>query len=328
MKKARYRLNQETLSFEKITTTTKEKLIKWGLMFAASLFISVSYYLIYSHFYDTPMERLMINRLSAIKFNYQMLSHDLDHINRTLSDIQKRDDDIYRTILESEPIPASVRQAGIGGVNRYEPLEGYLNSNLMIAVARHTDKIMRQLVVQSISYDELIFKAINKELIAACRPAIQPISNKDLTRRSSAFNPSARFHPILGFSRPHLGIDITAPTGTPIYATGDGTVIKVATNYSKSGFGKMVQIDHGFGYETIYAHMHTISVFPDSKVKRGDVIGTVGNTGLSSGAHLHYEVHLNGRPVDPINYFYEELSPDDYVRLKEQSQENDIMETW
>ena len=328
MSKEKFRYNPETLNYERITTPIRERLTQWGIMFAVSIFISVGYYLIYSHFYDTPKERQMTNQLSAIRFNYQMLSQDLHHIDLILADIQKRDDDVYRTILESEPIPASIRQAGIGGVNRYESLEGYENSNLMIALAKHTEKIQKQLVVQSKSYDELIYKATNKELIAAARPAIQPISNKDLTRRSSAFNPRARLHPVLGFSRPHLGIDLTAPTGTPIYATGDGTVIKAVTNYSSSGFGRHVIINHGFGFRTTYAHMHRVNVLENSVVKRGDVIGTVGNTGLSSGSHLHYEVHLNGRPVDPFNYFYEDLSPDDYVRLKEQSQENEMMEKW
>jgi len=326
MSKVKYRYNHETLSYDRITTSIRERLTKWGIMFMVSVFISVGYYLIYSLFYDTPKERQMTNQLSSLKFNYQMLSQDLQHIDRILSDIQKRDDDIYRTILESEPIPASIRQAGIGGVNRYEPLEGYNNSNLMIALTKHTDKILKQLFVQSLSYDELIYKAINKELIAASRPAIQPISNKDLTRWSSAFS-RGRLHPILGFTRPHNGIDLSAPTGTNIYATGDGTIVKVVAN-SNTGYGRMVQIDHGFGFESRYAHMHRVYVLEGSEVKRGDIIGTVGSTGLSSSPHLHYEVHRNGRPVDPINYFYNDLSPDDYVRLKEQSQENEMMEKW
>ena len=325
MAKIKYRYNPETLSYDRITITTKEKLNRWGIMFLVSIVISIGYFAIYSCFYDTPKERTMTNELSTIRFNYQMLSQDLQHIDRILSDIQKRDDDIYRTVLESEPIPASIRQAGFGGINRYEPLEGYEHSNMMIALTKHADKILKQLCVQSKSYDELIYKALNKELIVACRPAIQPISNKDLTRRSSAFNPG-RLHPILGYRRPHNGIDLTAPTGTPIYATGNGTVVKA--QYNTGGYGKMVVIDHGFGYETRYAHMHTISVSPGDEVKRGDVIGAVGNTGLSQSSHLHYEVHVNGRPVDPINYFYEDLSPDDYVRMKEESQENDIMEIW
>ena len=328
MSKTKYLYNPETLSYEIVTITTKEKLVRWGIMFAASIVIAVIYFAVYSHIYDTPKERVLTNKLSAIKFNYQMLLQDLGHIDWVLSDIQKRDDDIYRTVLESDPIPASIRQAGFGGVNRFQSLEGYLNSNLMITATKHIERIKKQLYIQSISYDDLIYKAINKELIAACRPAIIPIAKKDLTRKSSAFS-RGRLHPILGVVRPHNGIDLTAPTGTDIYATGDGKVKKVVTNaFSSSGFGRQVVIDHGFGIETYYAHMHRVHVLEGSEVKRGDVIGAVGNTGLSQASHLHYEVRVNGRPVDPINYFYEDLSPDDYVRLREQSQENDIMEKW
>lgn len=325
MSKVKYRYNPVSLSYDKIITTTEEKLKKWGIMFVASMVIAVVYYAVYSYFYDTPKEHILTNQLSNIRFNYQMLSQELEYIDGVLSDIQIRDDNVYRTVLESDPIPASIRQAGFGGVNRYQPLEGYLNSDMMIAATRHTDNILKQLYVQTISYDELIDKAINKELIAACRPAIQPISNKDLTRLSSIFGWRTK-HPTLGVSRPHNGIDLTAPTGTDIYATGDGTVVKAERTFG--GYGNLVIIDHGFGLETRYGHMSKIGVLKGSKVTRGDVIGKVGNTGDSSGPHLHYEVRLNGRPVDPINYFYEDLSPDDYVRMREQSENNDILETW
>jgi len=323
MSKVKYRYNPETLSYDLITTTIRERLIRWGVMFGVSIFISVGYYLIYSHFYDTPMERQMTNQLSAIKFNYQMLSQDLQYIDRILSDIQKRDDDIYRTILESEPIPASIRLAGFGGVNRYEPLEGYDNSNLMIAITKHTDKILNQLYVQSLSYDELIYKAINKEQMTLSRPAILPIPNKYL---KSVSNFGMRRNPVLGVVMMHTGMDFSAERGTNIYATGEGTVIK--TEYNSGGYGRMVTIDHGFGIQTRYAHMNTISVLPGSEVKRGDIIGTVGNTGRSVGPHLHYEVLKNGRHVNPIEYFYNDLSPDEYVRMIEQSKENDVMEKW
>ena len=325
MTKVKYRFNQEKLSFERITTTIREKFIRGGIMFAASIIISVGYYLIYSHIYDTPKERVLTNKLSAIKFNYHMLLQDLDHIDRILSDIQKRDDDIYRTILESEPIPASIRQAGFGGVNRYEPLEGYLNSNLMITATKHTDKIKKQLAVQSKSYDELIAKAINIESMALSRPAIQPVSNKQLRSYASLYGIRSK-HPIFGDVRFHAGIDFAADTGTSIYATGEGTIVKA--EYNSGGYGRLIIIDHGFGYQTYYAHMHSFGVEVGKEVKRGQIIGTVGNTGASKGPHLHYEVHLNGRPVNPINYFYQELSPDEYVRLQAESQENDILETW
>ena len=323
MAKIKYRYNPETLSFDKIIITAKEKMIKFGKMFAASILIAVVYYVVYSRIYDTPKERILINQLEDIKFNYKMLSQNLDHIDDVLSDIQKRDDNIYRTVLETDPIPASVRQAGFGGVNRYESFEGYLNSNLMIAVAKHTDKIIKQLYIQSISYDELIPKAMSKEQMALSRPAILPVSTKKF-RNTSAFG--MRRNPVLGVVMMHTGMDFSADIGTDIYATGDGTVIKIENN--GGGYGKMVTIDHGFGIISRYAHMSKFSVLEGSEVKRGDIIGAVGNTGRSAGPHLHYEVLKNGRQVNPIEYFNKDLSPEEYVQMHEQSQKNEIMEIW
>ena len=320
-KRMKFRYNPEKLSYEMITTSFKDIIIKWGIIFVASIVISVGYYAIYSHFFDTPKERAMNNRLSAIKFDYQMISQDLNHIDLILSDVQKRDDDVYRTILESEPLPASIRQAGFGGVNRYESLEGYLYSNLMIGIAKHTDRIARQLVVQSKSYDELIAKAINKEQMAMSRPAIMPIYSKDLTIISSYFGWRSN-HPIHRDGRPHNGIDLSAPYGTYIYATGDGTVTRAEHS---GGYGKVIVIDHGFGYETRYAHMQSFNVEVGSEVKRGQLIGTVGSTGWSVGPHLHYEILKNGKYINPINYFYKNLSTDEYVLMLEQAQnDNEI----
>lgn len=324
MAKAKYRYNPETLSFDKITTTVKEKITRWGILLAASIAISIGYFAIYSYIYDTPKERALAGKLAELKFNYQMLSQDLDHIDRILSDIQKRDDDIYRTVLESEPIPASIRQAGFGGINRYEPLEGYLNSSIMITASKHTDKIIKQLYIQTYSYDELIAKALSKEEMASHRPAILPVSNKDGRYTSSSYG--MRLHPVLKYARMHAGMDFVAPTGTNIYATGDGKVIRAER--SKGGYGNLVVIDHGFNYQTYYAHMHAIGVEEGDEVKRGQIIGAVGNTGLSSGPHLHYEVHIRGNHTNPINYFHNDLSPDEYVQMVEESQKNDILEPW
>jgi len=323
MAKIKYRYNPVTLSFDRIITTVKERIIKYGITFAASIVIAVAFYAVYSRIYDTPKERILNNQLENLKFNYQILSQNLEQIDQILSDIQKRDDNIYRTVLEIDPIPASIRQAGFGGVNRFEPLEGYLNSNLMISATKHTEKIIKELYIQSKSYDELIPKVMNKEQLAVSRPAIQPISNKKL-KATSAFG--MRRNPVLGVVMMHTGMDFSADSGTEIYATGDGTVIKAAS--TSGGYGKMVIIDHGYGYQTLYGHMSNIGVLEGSEVKRGDIIGKVGNTGRSAGPHLHYEVLKNGVHVNPINYFYNDLSPEEYVRMAEQSQQNDIFEIW
>ena len=323
MARIKYRYNHATLSYDKIIVTAKERIIKFGKMFAASILIAFVYYAVYSHIYDTPKERILSNQLENIKFDYQILSQNLEQIDQVLSDIQKRDDNIYRTVLEIDPIPASMRQAGIGGVNRYEPLEGYLNSNLMIAISKRTDNIRGQLYVQSVSYDELIPRAIGKEQMALSRPAILPISTKKF-RNTSAFG--MRMNPVLGVYMQHTGMDFSADIGTDIYATGDGTVIK--TEYNNGGYGRMITIDHGFGLHTRYAHLSSIGVLEGSEIKRGDIIGAVGNTGRSAGPHLHYEVLKNGVQVNPINYFDNSLSPEEYVRMHEQSQEHEIMEIW
>ena len=325
MARIKYRFNPATLSYDKIITTAKERITKFGIMFAASIVIAVVYYAIFSRIYDTPKERILVNQLENLKFDYQILSQNLEQIDQVLSDIQKRDDNIYRTVLEIDPIPASMRQAGIGGINRYEPLEGYLNSDLMIAVSKYTDKIRGQLYVQSVSYDELIPQALGKEQMALSRPAILPVSAKKI-KATSSFGWRGT-HPVLGYGRMHYGMDFSADTGTDIYATGDGTVIKTE-EYNNGGYGKLITIDHGFGFQTRYAHLSSIGVLEGSEIKRGDIIGKVGSTGLSAGPHLHYEVLKNGVHVNPINYFYNDLSPEEYVRMHEQSQENEIMEIW
>jgi len=321
MAKVKYRYNPETLNYDVITVTAKERLIKWGIMVAASVVVSLIYFAVYSYFHDTPKELTLNNKLSDIKFNYQMLMQELSYIDHLLSDVQKRDDDIYRVVLESDPIPASMRQAGFGGANRYQSLEGYINSSMMIAANRHTDRIIKQLYVQSLSYDELIFKVLNREQMNQSRPALLPVSIRQI-RNIYGFGWRSR-HPVHGDSRMHWGIDFSAVTGTEIFATGDGTV--VSTGWG-GGFGNRVIIDHGFGYRTLYAHMHRISVVEGSEVKRGDIIGTVGNTGTSTAPHLHYEVLKNGRNINPIFYFYYDLSPDEYVQLLEQSQNDNFFE--
>jgi murein DD-endopeptidase MepM/ murein hydrolase activator NlpD len=226
--------------------------------------------------------------------------------------MQERDDNIYRVIFEADPIPSSIREAGFGGANRYKDLEGYGNSELVKETARNIDVITKQIYVQSRSFDEVIEMAKSKSEMLASIPAIQPVSNEDLKRIASGFG--YRPHPIYKVMKMHAGIDFTASIGTPIYATGDGVVMKPPYG-AGSGFGKYVMIDHGYGYKTLYAHMSSISVKPGQKVKRGEIIGEVGNTGTSTGPHLHYEVVRNDKKVDPINYFFNDLSPEEYQEI-------------
>ncbi|MCX6254651.1 MAG: M23 family metallopeptidase, partial [Bacteroidia bacterium] len=216
-------------------------------------------------------------------------------------------------IFESEPIPATLREGGVGGVNRYKALEGYNNSNLVIETAKRLDKIRKRVYLQSKSFDDLIDMAKNKEDMLRSVPAILPISNKDLTRTASGYG--LRIHPIYKIIKFHYGMDFTAPAGTEVYSTGNGVIIAVLK--SKRGLGNHIIIDHGFGYTSIYAHLSDFNVRVGQKVQRGDVIGFVGSTGTSVANHLHYEIKLNGMNIDPVNFYFEDLSPAEYERMIE-----------
>ncbi len=313
MAKQKYKFNPESLSYTKVTRTRKEKFIRFLTYFSASIVLAVLYFMVFSIFFDSPKEKGLKRQISELKVNYQIVNDELNRIETILTDLQERDDNIYRTIFEAEPVHSSVRQAGSGGSNSYRDLEKIENSSLVIDVKARLDKIMKKVYVQSTSYDEIINLAKNKEEMLASIPAIQPISNNDLRRTASGWG--FRIHPIYKIRKFHYGMDFTAPTGTEIYATGDGTIEVVET--SKRGYGNKIIINHGFGYRTLYAHMNKFNVRKGQVVKRGDVIGYVGNTGLSTAPHLHYEVSLNGKKVNPVNYYFNDLSAEEYERMIE-----------
>jgi murein DD-endopeptidase MepM/ murein hydrolase activator NlpD len=242
-----------------------------------------------------------------------MIHREMLNVENVLDDLQKTDDNLYRTIFEAEPIPSTLREGGIGGVNRYESLEGYNNSNLVIETATRLDKIIKKVYIQSKSFDNLIKLAENKGEMLKTVPAIIPISNNDLTRTASGYG--WRIHPYYKISKFHYGMDFTAPLGTDVYATGNGTVVAVLS--AQRGLGKHIIIDHGFGYTTIYAHLSNFNVRIGQKVQRGDIIGFVGSTGMSVANHLHYEIKLNGVNVDPVNYYFEDLTAAEYERMVE-----------
>jgi murein DD-endopeptidase MepM/ murein hydrolase activator NlpD len=312
MAKVKYRFNPESLSFDKVRTSFKVWIVKSFTFFSASIVISIIYYIIFSYFFDSPKERSLVRVNEQMKLQYEIAQKRLDEITKELDDIQERDDNIYRTIFEAEPIPKSVREAGFGGVNRYEALERSTNSELVIETFKKLDIISKRLYVQSKSYDEVIEKAMNKEQMLACLPAIQPVSNKNLERTSSGWG--WRIHPLYKIKQFHSGQDFAAPIGTEIYATGDGMVEKIESS-KYSGYGNCVVVDHGFGYKTRYAHMNEFNVKLGQKVKRGTVIGFVGNTGMSTGPHLHYEVEKNGEKINPVNFFFNDLSAEQFDEI-------------
>jgi murein DD-endopeptidase MepM/ murein hydrolase activator NlpD len=312
MAKTRYHFNTKTLRVEEIKVSIKSKFWKFISIITSGMVISAAIMLVLYSFIDSPKEKLLRRENEKLKLQYTMLNNRLDKIQGVLADIENRDDNVYRTIFEAEPISDAVRKAGYGGTERYSALEGFESSDLMKATAQRLDVISRQLYVQSKSFDEVIQLARNKEQMLVCLPAIQPVSKKQSTIISGF---GYRVHPIYKTLRMHTGIDFAAKTGTPIYATGDGKVIDPKGN--ESGYGNVVVIDHGYGYQTLYGHMSRKVANPGSIVKRGQIIGYVGSTGLSVAPHCHYEVIKNGKKIDPVNFFYNDLTPEEYMKVIE-----------
>jgi len=286
----------------------------------ASLFFGGLFYVGFNLVYDSPKEKQLIAEKEELLLQYELLNNKLDQTSVILADLENRDDNIYRTIFEAEPIPDNLRKAGIGGVNRYKNLEKFKgDADIVISTTKKLDRLSKQLYIQSKSFDEIYELAKQKEELLASIPAIQPVSNKNLTRMASGYG--MRIDPHYKTPAFHEGMDFTAPTGTPIYATGNGTVTR--SDNGSRGYGNHVRIDHGFGYLTLYGHMSEIAVKPGQNVIRGEIIGYVGNTGKSSGPHLHYEVHKNDRPINPINFYFSDLTPEEYdLMIQLSSQEN------
>jgi murein DD-endopeptidase MepM/ murein hydrolase activator NlpD len=313
MPKSKYKFNPSSLNYDKVQLSFKQKFYRFLTSLIAILVISLILNFVLSFFIDFPSERKLKRELNQMMTQYEILNRRLDEVNNWLDKIQERDDNIYRVIFEAEPISPTVREAGFGGINRYADLEGFDNSELVVETSKQIDVIYKRLYVQSKSYDEVIDLAKNKETMWASIPAIQPCADKDITRFASGFG--YRIHPIYKTRKMHTGVDLTAPVGTKIYATGDGTVIKAG--YSRGGYGKRVIINHSFGYKTVYAHMSAIDVKSGQKIKRGDVIGEVGNTGRSTAPHLHYEIRYKNKPVDPVNFYFNDLTPEQYEKMIE-----------
>lgn len=316
MPKVRYHFNPKSLKIEKIQVTLRQKVTRLLSVIATGLVFATVVLLLAYNFLESPKERMLERELDQYGLQYKILNDRLAQVQSVVSDLQDRDDNIYRVIFESEPIPSSVRKAGFGGTDRYEKLEGYKNSEIIKSTTQKLDMITSQLYVQSKSYDEVFELAKKKEDMMASIPAIQPISNKKLRRIGSYYG--YRTDPFYKVTKFHEGIDFTASVGTEIYATGDGTVVSVER--SRGGYGNCIIINHGFGYQTLYAHLSKMDVRRGQKVTRGQVIGRVGNTGKSTAPHIHYEVHKGSKSIDPINYFFNDITPEEYELMTELSQ--------
>lgn len=319
-----YRFNPHTLKYEKVFVSLRERVRRISFNVLFGVVLGVVLVIIGLQFVEPPSERGMRRELAQYKQQYEQLLPRVERAEKVLSNLEERDNVLYRTIFECEPVSDAERFSGIGGVERYASLDGYDNSELIKLTTRRVDELTKRLYVESKSLDEIYAIARQKSERMTSMPAILPIA-KDKCQIVSGFG--YRFHPILKYRRMHTGIDLTAQTGTPIYATGDG-VVRVAGRNPEgySGYGVVVEIDHGFGFHTLYAHMSSTTVTSGQKVKRGEQIGTVGSSGMSTGAHLHYEVILNGKKVDPVYYFFNDLTPQEYDAVIEQArQENQCM---
>ena len=313
MSKIKYYYDTKTLSYKPIESTGIDKFKKFIVYLTSSAILAFFTLLIFFQYFDSPKEKRLKGEINHLLSQYEIINNDLEKIELVLDDIQNRDDNIYRTIFEADPIPTSIRKQGFGGVNRYKKLSGYSNSDLIINTSKKIDQLTKQLYLQSKSFDEIIELAKNKSKMLASIPAIQPVANKDLKRMTSGYG--YRIHPIYKTRKMHYGMDYSAKVGTEIYATGDGVVSKVKR--SKRGYGNYVKINHGFGYETLYAHMSKYIVKKGQKVKRGEVIGYVGNTGISTAPHLHYEVRKDNKKINPVNFYFNDLTPDEYEKMLE-----------
>jgi murein DD-endopeptidase MepM/ murein hydrolase activator NlpD len=315
MSKIKYRFDTHSLTYEKVGFSWRKIVLKvLSYLAIGTVFAGVTVFIAFTYF-DSPKEKMQKREIDWMTYQYDLLSKKLGQVQSVLGDIQKRDDNIYRMIFEADPIADDIRKAGFGGVDRYKELEGFENSKLIIENTKKLDQISKQLYVQSKSFDDVVKMAKNKEQMLASIPAIQPISNKDLKHIPSGYG--WRTDPIYKTSEFHPGLDSTANTGTKIYATGDGIIAEA--NANAQGYGNHVIINHGFGYQTLYGHMSRIAVREGQKIKRGELIGYVGSTGRSTGPHVHYEVIRNGEKINPINYFFNDLSPAEYQQMIELS---------
>ncbi len=314
-KQKHYIFNQLTQNFEVLETSKSKKILRAILVFLGFLGVAFLFAILLFTFFRSPKEMMQARELEFMKLQYEILNDRLSNMELLLEDLEQRDNDLYRVMFEADPIPYATRSSGFSGPNRYDTLYGYVNSNLAIGAARKLDNIKSRMYHQSVSYDELFDMARNKSDMLAHIPAILPLKQTAIKFISSSFG--HRPDPIYKVTKFHYGVDFSARMGTEVYATGDGVVTTV--EHSMWGYGNMVVIDHDYGYITRYAHLQKAVVKKGQKVKRGQLIGYVGNSGKTTGVHLHYEVRKNNVPINPINFFYNDLTPDEYEQILEQS---------
>ena len=311
MKKIKYYYNTHTLKYEKLTTPLHVRLLKFFGFISALLVSSALIIYLYNKFFPKPQDIEAQRKFELLNSNYTIIKKKVDVLQSQLSSLEKRDNDVYRSIFEANPIPDSARAKVMEKKTEMVKVTDMDEDEMSKSIADQLNNIASRVAYQFNSYDEISKLIDNQEEKLASIPAIQPVSNKQLNRIASGFG--LRIDPVYGTPKLHKGLDFAAPQGTPIYATGNG-VVKVASRMD-GGYGNHVIINHGYGYETLYGHMVKIKVRAGQRILRGEVIGWVGNTGKSTGPHCHYEVHVNKQEVNPVYFFYNDLNPEQYDQL-------------
>ena len=314
MAKQKYIFNPKTLSFEVFQISTARKVGRIVLVILSMIGMAFVFAILLFTFFKSPNEKIQARELEYMKLQYEIMSDRMDMYEAELADLEQRDNDIYRVVFEAEPIPSAKRRSGLANVNRYANLDGYRNSEQVMAASKKLDMIASQLYYQSVSYDEVFEMARNKEEMLSCIPAILPLRVRDIKYISSYFG--YRPDPIYKIGKFHEGIDFSTNLNAEVYATGDGVADVEKMHW---GYGNVVTIDHGYGYKTVYAHLNGFAVKKGQKVKRGQLIGYAGTTGKSTGVHLHYELRKNDKPINPIHFFFNDLTPEQYEQILEQS---------
>ena len=308
--KKKYKINPETLAMEQVEHGFRYWLRQTGMYILAGIVIGILFLFLFLTFFPSPREKQLLREKASMESQLEVLNSQVDQMQVVMTDLQQRDDNLYRVLFGAEPIPLSVRQGAQRKIDYYEQIAQMTNSELAADLSLKVDMLEKEMYVQAKSYDEVAQMAKEQEIRMENIPAIQPVMNKDLKRVASGYG--MRIDPVYHVRKFHQGMDFTAPTGTEVFATGNA---KVDFAGWKQGYGNTVILDHGYGYKTLYAHLYKILVRKGQKVRRSDIIALVGNTGKSTGPHLHYEVRLNNKPVDPRNYYFYDLSPEEYDQM-------------
>lgn len=312
MRKVYYIYNPKTRTYDRIYPTIRQRMLSYVRRLMLGIGLGAGSFLLLLCIFGSPSEKDLRTENARLQAQYNILSHRLNEALEVMKRLQQRDDNLYRFIMQADPVADGLRTASYGETNRYEELTDMANAELVVNTTQKMDLLARQIYVQSKSFDEVVDLCKQHDEMLTCIPAIQPVANKNLKQTASGYG--MRIDPIYKTLKFHSGMDFSANVGTPVYVTGNGKVVQAGWD---GLYGKCIVIDHGFGYTTRYAHLNKISVKVGQQVKRGETIGEVGSTGKSTGPHLHYEVHVKGQVVNPVNYYFMDLTADEYDRMVE-----------